>query len=234
LFYRGELHLLRGELEQAERDISAAHAKAKRRDDAYMLRNGLIRVKIKTGKVAELYRELGPSRENFQDLGFACLNDKNAGQLDALIAARRQDNGDDQDLTAWGLDSLWLKKEYKQAVDLIQKHRDGLFDQPRYRDKGDNYLVRGLVKLGRPGDAVKEAEALFKSKRITSVLLVLAHASTGDVAQTVAVVERLVNERFVVANCYRDEDLGPILRGEPFAPFRARFPEPALTTKGKD
>ena len=32
--------------------------------------------------------------------------------------------------------------------------------------------------------------------------------------------------RFLVVEYYRDADLGPLLRGEPFAAFRAKYPEP--------
>jgi hypothetical protein len=226
LFYRGELHLLRGELDQADRDFDAAHAKARPRDDVWLLRNGLIRVRIKAGKVAALYRELGADHQVFQDLCYTCLSDKNAMQLDALIAARRMENADDPHLPAWDLEALWLKKDYKRAVELIDQHRGGLFDLQHHRGKSDTYLVRSLVKLGRSADAIKEAESLFKNKRGSTLLLVLAQASAGDAKKTMEVIDRFPSNRFLVEDCYRDEDLGPILRGESFQAFRTRFPEP--------
>jgi hypothetical protein len=35
-----------------------------------------------------------------------------------------------------------------------------------------------------------------------------------------------------VEDCYRDPDLGPILRSEPFRRFRERFPEPKFQFEG--
>ncbi len=57
-------------------------------------------------------------------------------------------------------------------------------------------------------------------------MLVLAQAATGDVRQTVAAMGEPGKAAFFVRRCYADADLGPLLRGEGFQAFRAKFPEP--------
>jgi hypothetical protein len=54
----------------------------------------------------------------------------------------------------------------------------------------------------------------------------LVHASTRDVKQTIAAVEKLLPDRHLVQDCYFHEELGPILRGAAFRDFQKRFPEP--------
>jgi uncharacterized protein HemY len=226
--YRGELHLLRGEVAQADRQFTAALAKAPRPNE-WEFRNGLVRARVKAGAVAFTYQELGPGRRTFEQLAWVCLRDGNAGQLQALLGAHRRAEPDDPNVPAWELEVRWLNQDYEGALKLLNEHRGGLFAQPRFRGKRDNYLVRGLVKLRRTAEAVREAEALVKDQRGDAVLLVLAHAARGDVERAAAALARARPEGTYRERCYQDEDLGPILRSEPFRAFRERHPGP----KGK-
>ena len=58
------------------------------------------------------------------------------------------------------------------------------------------------------------------------MLLIFAHAAAGDIKQVIAQMERSRRDSYFVEDCYRDAELGPILRSEAFAPFRAKHPEP--------
>ena len=83
------------------------------------------------------------------------------------------------------------------------------------------------LNLGEEDEAEKFAE---KGDRL---LPVLAHAASGDVPATIAAMEKARGrDRYLVEDCYRDPDLGPILRSEPFAAFRERFPEPKTSGVG--
>jgi len=44
--------------------------------------------------------------------------------------------------------------------------------------------------------------------------------------KAIAVLAEQRHRNALVGRCYRDEDLGPLLRGEGFEAFRERFPEP--------
>jgi hypothetical protein len=86
--------------------------------------------------------------------------------------------------------------------------------------------VRCLIKLKRTAEAIKDAESLLKRRRDDGKLLVLAHASAGDVKQTIAALEKLPTRSYLLSDCYQDQDLGPILRSDAFRELRVKFPEP--------
>jgi hypothetical protein len=222
-FYCGEQALLRGDHAGAERHFRAALAKAAPQQQ-WMARNGLYRARVKAGKAAEAFKEAGP--EAFEALATVCLGEKNAGQLEALLAARRKAKPADRDLPAWELELRWLKKDYEGALKLLAQHREGALAQPRWRWKRDDYLVRCLVRLRRADDAVRAAQGLRKGGEGNPVLLILAHAARGGAEEALAALEKLGRRRAHLGICYRDPDLGPMLRSEPFRAFREKYPEP--------
>jgi tetratricopeptide (TPR) repeat protein len=224
-FYQGELHLLRGETPAAVRTFAAALHRALP-PDAWRFRQGLLRARVKAGQAAVAYQDLGPGTTTFQSLAGLCIQEKDSQQLQSLIDAHRKAYPDDGLLPAWELDFRWLKQDYEGALNLLIEHRRDVFALPRFRWKFQDFLIRCLVKLKRGKDAVREMEGLAKTKPGNSVLLVLAHASTGDVQQTIAVMRKLGPHASLVQSCYQDLDLGPILRSEPFRAFREKFPEP--------
>jgi tetratricopeptide (TPR) repeat protein len=225
LFYAGEMHLLRGEAKQAEEKFQAALAKGQPLD-AWRLQNGLLRAQIRQGKVVEAYGKQRPGPRAFESLAHVCLSDKNAGQLEALLAVHRESFPDDPNVQAWMFDVKWLKQDYEGALKLLRDEQAGIFAKQRFRWKCDNNVVRCLVKLKRTEEAIEEAEKLFKNKRGNHILTVLASASSGDARQAIAAVEKRLPDRYLVSDCYRDPDLGPMLRGDAFADFRQHFPEP--------
>ena len=94
--------------------------------------------------------------------------------------------------------------------------------------------VRALVKLQRPAEAIRAAEALAKRNRGDRMLLLVAYAAAGDAQGAMAVMERMPPEPYLVHSCYADADLGPLLRGEPMRAFRERYPEPPSLPPGVD
>jgi tetratricopeptide (TPR) repeat protein len=224
-FFTGELHLLRGDVGKAEEEFAAALAATPVKDH-WAYRNGLFRARIKAGKAVATWREHGGTALTFGDLAGLCQQSKDARQLASLVAARRQDDPDDPNLLMWDMEVLWLDGDHAGLLALLTRHRTTLTQQ-RWRWKHDSYLVRSLVKLQRGEEAVREAQAITKNRQGDRTLLVLAHAARGDAKQAAAVLEQGRTYRYLVGNCYRDADLGPILRGPGFEEFRRRFPEPA-------
>ena len=97
---------------------------------------------------------------------------------------------------------------------------------PIYRWKCESYLVRSLVRLKKPNEAVREAEAIDQRKGSSTTLLALALASAGDLPRVLALLETKKDQRYFFDDCYHDEDLGPILRGAAFRAVQERFPPP--------
>jgi tetratricopeptide (TPR) repeat protein len=221
-FYRGEWHLLRGDVKQAEEAFQAAQAKGL---PPWRFRDGLFRARVKAGKAAETYHEIEPGPTTFQSLAYLCIENKDAKQLQALIDAHRKARPDDSNLPVWDMEVRWLKGDHEGVLQLLSEHDEDFFCLPRHRWKGDDYRVRSLVKLKRTKDAIAAAEAVAKRKG-NRVLLVLAHAAAGDVKQTIAALEKRKPESYLIRSCYQDTDLGPILRTEPFREFREKFPVP--------
>ena len=66
----------------------------------------------------------------------------------------------------------------------------------------------------------------MKSRSGNQVLLVLAHAATGDARQTAPSEQNSAAAQPSCGACYQDPDLGPLLRSDPFRDLREKFPEP--------
>jgi hypothetical protein len=186
----------------------------------------MLRARIHAGKTVATYHELKSNKRAFQDLAFQCMSEKSPSQLEALLAAYRQGHPDAPDGPIWDLDLLWLKNDHEGVLKLLQGPHQEIFKLQRNKWKSESYLVRSLVKLKRSDEAIARAEQSIKGSLGNRVLLVLAHASAGDAQQTISVFSKYGTQRFLLEDCYRDEDLGPILRSDAFRAFRERFPEP--------
>lgn len=231
--FMAEVHLFRNELPQAEKLFSEVLAEAPPHE-IWRARSGLQRVAVKGGKAAEHFRAADFDTMTFDALMNYCLSEKDAKQLRELVALRRQDFADDPNLTMWELEARWLAGDYRGAWLWLNAHRDGALAMPRHRWKCDAYRVRCLIKLDRKAEAVREAEELMKSKRGWPLLLVLAHAANGDVAQAIAAAEKQREQRWEISQYYADEELGPILRSDAFKAFRDKIPPPDPTKPNPD
>ena len=80
-----------------------------------------------------------------------------------------------------------------------------MLESLRWRWSFRGYLVRALVRQKKTEQAVKEARAWCENGPGDRLLLVLAHAATGDVKQAVAAAER-IRDRDDWQRLYRDED----------------------------
>jgi uncharacterized protein HemY len=224
LYYLGEAQMLAGNPGQADQHFTAALKASPQ--DAWRYRNALFRARIQAGKMAATYQDFKADAQALATLAHVCLNEKNAGQLEALVAAHRKAQPDDPRLAGWGLEVQWLKKDYAGVLRLLAEDQGGVFTQPRFRWKWDDYRVRCLVKLGKTKEAVQEAEALIRGRRGHGLLFVLAHAAHGGVEEAITAMAKVRAGRLALVSYYQDEDLGPLLRSEPFRAFREKFPEP--------
>jgi hypothetical protein len=221
---RGELYMLRKEYAKAEEQFVLAKGEVQNFGNA---RTGLIRARIKLGKAAEAYRKLGANLTAFQNVANQCVSLKEPDQLASVVAAHRKAFPAQKDLAGWDVEVAWLKKDYAAVVRMIQTDRS-LLKSPGHRWKCEGYLVRSLVRQKKADEAVREAEAIAGRKDGSQVLLALAVASTGDLPRLKAFLETKATRRFFIDDCYRDEDLGPILRGDACKTLHERFPPPPV------
>jgi predicted Zn-dependent protease len=226
LHYQGELALLSNRVDNAEQYFRRALARAKGAE-RHQIRQSHHRAQVRRGNVVNAYEEAGESTRNFEDLAKLCVTEKNAGQLAALIAARRKMDPDDPILAGWDVEVKMLAEDYAGALALLTKERETLSRSNQFGSKFDTLQVRSLIGLKRHDDAVREAKTLVERRRFRArILLILAHASAGQVKEAIGVADQRPRDRYLVSDCYRDPDVGPLLRAEPMRAFRDRFPEP--------
>jgi len=224
LYYSGEDHLQRGELAEANRFLGEALTRCDPQHQ-WLVRNGLYRARVRAGKTVETYQEFRGDKDTFDTLARACVEENDARQLQELLANRRASHPDDAGLPSWDLEVRWLNKDYPGIVKLIAEQRTGPLSRPRFRWKRDDYLIRSLVRLNRGKEAVAEAQAL-KERDGNLLLLVLAHAAQGNASEAIAAMPKGAAHWPRAEDCYRDNDLGPILRSDALRPFREKYPEP--------
>lgn len=222
-FYRGELHFLKGEYAEAERQFAVARAKAPA-NASYAEKQRLLSARVKLGKTVEAYRELGPGIIAFESVCQTCINEKEPDQLAAVLAEQRRLDADEAGLLAWEAELLWLKNDYEGIVKLLKAPATPPTSRQRWRC--DDKLVRALVKLKRHDEAILEAERLNVDSGAVPMWLVLAHASKGDVAKCIALLEKYPGDAYLTTMSYADPDLGPIFGSGAFKPLRDKFPEP--------
>jgi len=220
---RVELDLLQVKFAQAEEKFKLARRNNPR---DFSARNGLVRARIKLGKAVETYHELKANTHAFFDIATQCMVVKDGVQLHQLLTAHRQAHPGDKNIGVWDVEVHWQKKDYEAAVKAIQANRS-LLKNPNWRWKCEGYLVRGLVRTKQSKEAIQEAEAIVHKSNGAPVLLALALASTGDVPRLLEFMESTKNQRFLVEDCYRDEDLGPLLRSDAFRAVQQRYPPPS-------
>jgi tetratricopeptide (TPR) repeat protein len=219
---RGELHLLKGDFDSADEQFRQGMAKNPLDTSS---RFGLIRARIKQGKTADIYRELGGSTQTFNDIANQCVTLKDGVALEQLLAAHRKATPAAKNLVTWDIESMFLRKDYAGTVKTIQDDRK-LLKNAATRWKCEAILIRSLVRLKKSDEAVKEAQTLAQRPDTWHVLMPLALASTGDAARLLEYMETKKNNRYLVEDCYRDEDLGPLLRSDAFQLVRDRYPPP--------
>jgi len=226
---RAELHMLRGEFKLAETQFQLANAN-EQRQKFNPGRYGLVRARIKLGKAVETYNELGKTGLVFQEVANECVRQKETEQLERLLKAHREAFPKATNLAIWNLDLHWTKKDYEKTLQTLRADNSALLKNIAFRWKAESYLIRSLVHLKKSDEAVREAEIINQRKFGPQILLALALSSTGDAKRTIAYLENASN-RFLIEDCYHDEDLGPILRGEAYRDLQKRFPPPPLRPK---
>jgi tetratricopeptide (TPR) repeat protein len=208
----------------AETVLAAGIVKVTSDDDREAFRSALVGARLRAGNGLSAYRDLGPRKATFNQLAQAFALDRKADDLGKLLAAHRANDAADADLPAWQAEYHWLRCEYAEAAAVLMAHRDladKLFYAWRYHDR----LVRSLVRAKRLVEASRELSALPEPKRPPLLAAVVA-AAAGDVGETTRTLETYLKQGGWLEGLYRDEDLGPLLRGDGFKAFREKHPEP--------
>jgi predicted Zn-dependent protease len=223
-YYEGELLLEEGRYAEAEKVFAAGPGPSDRGAQT-SFDNRRQYALVKAGKATSAYAEQGPGKKAFDQLAWVCEGAKDGKQLEELVKAHRRHDPADRSLPAWEAEARWLLGDYEGTVAILRKQGRRALALPAHTWRLRDRLVRSLVRLKRFDEALKEAQARGPGGR-NMVLEVLVRAAAGDMAKTAEALQAGGDRPYLVASCYRDPDLGPLLRGDRFRAVRERYPEP--------
>jgi tetratricopeptide (TPR) repeat protein len=177
------------------------------------------RTMVRANKLVEAYKAVPEDDrgEFFWTLLGNCPRDPD--ELEALIRIHAPHEDPDLLLT-WHVEVHWLRGNYAEVARLMAEKADVIRRADKeYRHFAEDSWVRSLHRLGRKEEALRAA---VKSE--DSVLLLLAYAAKGDVDAATVELDRSLERNWTPAELYDDEDIGPLLKTEKFAPLRAKYP----------
>ncbi len=244
--FRGMLDLIQGNTRSAEASFRAELAKPAPTDSARLdtakrsnARLGLLHTFVRQGRTVEQYRAAGSDAETFLSIARICVAEKALTELVALLEEHRTGHPKDRQLKLYEGEAAFLKGDYERAWESFK-------DAKRVEDESKAHLFKKSDDAFTPRDKAlvslvrmkrfKEAVLLAKDWEINSpsenpIPMILAHAAAGDVKQTMRLIGMHANGYVGIADFYRNEDLGPLLRGETLRSVRERFPDPAKVRK---
>lgn len=191
----------------------------------HSLLHELVHARYKCGQSAEAFRELKPQSDVFFQLADLTITDKDADGLTRLLDERKKVGGETTDEMYWRAEADRIAKRYAEAATKYHKYLTTPGDEMRYLWSARPSLIRCLVMAGDIA-AAEKAAADAPANTVPYTLRAVLLVKTGKPADA----EQLLRERATMGwtgGMYADEDLGPILKGDPaFAVFRKDFPPP--------
>lgn len=168
---------------------------------------------VDAGKVVEAYQRGRPSQIAFTQLADACIDQDDVDQFAALLAVRRRDVADPDELVRWEAEFLQLRKDDEGIVKLLLNRPASA---PRW-DEIDDYLFRSLIRLKRFDDAARIADRLDHNVPFYTAIVA---GSRGDVAVTTKALEECIKHGGYNLDSFAADDiLGPLLNTPPFEEF---------------
>lgn len=222
-YYVGQLAINDKQYDEAEKNYARAMTLAGDDGEAReQFRERRVFAAFKAGKALDAYTRIGPRRETFQQLAQLLTGARNPEQLQALLKAHRLADAEDDSLTLWDAELLFLREDYDRCIKHLTKNRAKILVKAENRWKFHDRLIRSLVRAKRFKEAAEEAET---GKEYNRMFPVIVMAAAGDVDQTAEELARLEKEDQLRIP-YFDPDLGKALRSEKFRKVRERFPDP--------
>jgi predicted Zn-dependent protease len=161
---------------------------------------------------------------SLHSLASHCEQRRDARQLRQLVALERRLHASSPQADLWEAKARLIKGDSAGALRLIETNRALLF-RPSSRGQSGELLLRALVKAGRLDDARREAQAQRAQHRLAPLMELYIHASAGDAGKCLEVMAGANDPEELRYDCYRDPDLGPLLREPGFSAFREKYPE---------
>lgn len=180
------------------------------------------------GRWEQAYSECHPADRTFHQLAQRFEGQKEWDALAKLIAKHRDRVPQDARSDLWQAVAHFGKGEYAAAIPPAEKY----LAQVTYRQGQDHRAFqvkfRSEVRLGRVEDARKThaAEARHFPRLTAMMVLALMDGNAAEAERLFAEYARNRTGPCPWRELYDDEDAGRLLRSEPWAALRAKYPPP--------
>ncbi|MEM7227890.1 MAG: hypothetical protein AAF432_03660 [Planctomycetota bacterium] len=193
----------------------------------------LIESLYEDGRMLDAYDTVGSPRMTARVLAARCIADRNSRRLTKLIRTHREQEPDDRVVFLWDAHISWFNGEYRAVLNQIAEVNSLVADDALSIKLYDELLVRSLVRLDRLDEAL-DAAAHATARSRDPYFEAIVHAAAGRVAPTIRTLESCVELGYEPSQFYRDDDLGPIIAGEPFAMLHQLYPSPYAETSAAE
>lgn len=227
-YHRASLLSNKEDFAAADAELTRGWALTLTEDQRNTYRWSLISARYKTGKAIATYHEIAPKERTFEQLAYACKFAKDDKTLATLIDLHRPHAESVANLAVWEATCAMMQKNHSRAIDLLRTHREAILKDKQLAWSYTDMIFRSLIRAGRLAEAKAELVRQTELEPSVNHKAILAAAS-GDTAEAVRVLEVAISEHGHFAGYYyNDEDLGPLLKTEPFAEFRKKHPQPPV------
>ncbi len=219
----GEVAMLQKQFAVAAIHFSRGLELTTEEQEQELLRVRIVDAKYQASAWNDAYERIGPPRATFDHLARAMANDKNDKHLEALIRLHFKREPADPTLLLWLAEVHWLRRDYDEVVDILEKKRDLIIADHLSVGRLEDRLVRSLVRLERHDDALKVAQRSTERDSDPWFEVVVLCAQ-GDPKSAETALQQCVDLGYSVEQFYGDPDVGPALRSDKLASVRERFP----------
>jgi uncharacterized protein HemY len=225
-YYLGGLEQQEHHLDEADEVLALGMRHAVDAETLEMLRSRRVEVAFNAKRALEAYRAIPPRRKTFLDLAGRLRDSKQADVLEKLVALHRQQDSRDPSLPMWDAEVYWLKKDYAAAAKSLIAGREKLPESEIPLWTYEDRLMRSLIRAERFEEAENIAQGI-KARDDESWFLLMVYAVWQDEDAAMEMAQVCIDSgNYRVNEMYDDEDIGPALKTEVFAKFRAKFPQP--------
>ena len=216
-----------GDLAEAERLLKRGYAAASDEDTKATYRSLWLTVRLESASPESAYRDIPDAADDFNLMANRLAVRERWPALRRLIDAHRAVRPADPQLVFQEVRLAWLTEDYKTVCSLLKSWpADKLADLETWQLSSlRDWRFRSLLRLDRQSDAMAAAREYYEDDDDPSQLAVV-HALRKDADALAGLLDELAQSSF---SLYADEDVGPLVLGDPV--FRAlRLEHPPLPT----
>ena len=121
----------------------------------------------------------------------------------------------------------YIRRNWADAVTRLQENRETILADGENLLVWEDRIIRSLARLGRHDEALAIARTSTE-RDLDPWFEAVVQAAAGNVEETIDAMRHCLSTgAYTPEQFYADDDMGPALRSEAFAPLRELWPAPA-------